>query len=72
MSLIICNRCGRTTNTALCDWIDDISSGKASRCYAAWDEINQCWVKGCVYDDPDVDSFYTDFALKQISKSLKE
>lgn len=54
------------TNTALCDWVDCIETGKASRCYAAWDKVNKCWVKGCANNDKDADRFMIDFADKTI------
>ena len=67
MSLIICGRCGWTTNTALCDWVGCIDTGKASRCYARWDEENECWVEGCATKDKDADKFSIGFAKKIIS-----
>lgn len=49
MSVIVCARCGRTTNTALCDWIDrKEKDGQANHCYAAY--VDDKWVKGCGYD----------------------
>ncbi len=65
MSLIECARCGRTTNTALCDWVDCMDTGKAARCYAAWDE-EKGWVEGCAINDEDTDNFSVAFAKKQI------
>ena len=47
MSVIVCANCGRTTNTAVCDWIEN-TDGKADTCYAAW--VDGKWVKGCGYD----------------------
>lgn len=43
-------KCGRPTNTAVCDWeFQDtlISHG----CYAAWDDQKNEWVPGCIYDE---------------------
>ena len=68
MSGIICGRCGRKTNTALCDWVDVIDTGKAARCYAAWDEKEECWVDGCAMNDEDADNFSKMFAAKQIAR----
>ena len=65
---IECARCGRTTNTALCDWVDSIDTGKASRCYATWDKDKKCWVEGCAINDNDADGLSVSFAKKQIRK----
>ncbi|KKK76774.1 hypothetical protein LCGC14_2860250 [marine sediment metagenome] len=64
MPQIECARCGRMTNTALCDWVDCIDTGKAARCYAAWDEVKKCWVEGCAVNDEDADWFSVKFAKK--------
>lgn len=65
MSEIECGRCGRMTNTALCDWVNCMDTGKAARCYAAWDEENRRWVAGCAMNDGDADSH--NFAAKIIN-----
>ena len=57
MSAIKCGRCGRITNTALCDWVDNIDAGVAVKCYAAWDEEKECWVDGCAFNDKGADPF---------------
>lgn len=67
MPEIECGRCGRKTNTALCDWVDCIDTGKAKRCYAAWEDGK--WVEGCAANDTDADKFSVDFARKQIAKT---
>jgi len=45
MSEIKCNRCGRMTNTALCEFDFRHPELGAEFCYAAWDDIK--WVHGC-------------------------
>lgn len=64
MSIIICKKCGRKTNTALCDHISP-----PFRCYAAWDNEHQCYVEGCGINDKDADLFMVDFAKKQIGRT---
>lgn len=66
MSLIDCGRCGRKTNTAVCDWIDATDTGKALRCYAALE--NGKWVPGCAVNDEDAPRFNVDFARKIIAE----
>ena len=56
MSAIKCARCGRMTNTALCDWVAS-DTDEAERCYAAWDEEKECWVKGCAYSEESTDEY---------------
>jgi len=41
-------RCGKTTNTAVCDWINS-KDNRADKCFAATDE-NGKWIKGCAFD----------------------
>jgi hypothetical protein len=61
-----CNRCGRTTNTAVSNHIDGRWPGeKAEYCYAAW--YNGKWVRGCAKDEE-----YDDFMSGFIEKLLKE
>ncbi len=60
MSCIECSGCGGQTNTALCDWVNCIETGKAEKCYARWE--NEHWVKGCAEDK----GFMRDFADKII------
>jgi hypothetical protein len=48
--------------------MDNIKEGKATRCYAAWDEVKKCWVDGCGIKDDDADKFSVSFAKKQIGK----
>ncbi len=50
----------------MCDWVDSIDTGKATKCYATWDEANECWVEGCAINDKDADGFLVAFAKKQI------
>jgi len=69
MSAIKCGRCGRITNTALCDWVDNIDAGVAVKCYAAWDEEKECWVDGCAFNDKGADPFMKSFAAKQIKST---
>ncbi len=71
MSAIECERCGYQTNTALCDWVSNIDTGKASRCYARWDDKKESWVKGCALNDKDADNFMKQFAEKQITRGIK-
>ncbi len=71
MPILECKRCGRMTNTALCDWVDNIDEGKAVRCYAAWDKEKNCWVEGCAMHDEDADNFSKAFAAKQILREAK-
>ncbi len=71
MPTLKCSRCGRMTNTALSDWIDnigikDVTIGMATRCFAAWDEDKQCWVEGCAINDKNADKFSVKFAKKYI------
>jgi hypothetical protein len=47
MGIKICNQCGATTNTAVCNWIYSQTDG-ADGCYLKWE--NEKWVKGCAYD----------------------
>lgn len=47
MSTIKC-KCGKFTNTAVCDWIDS-DDDRAECCYIAFDDNNK-WIKGCAYD----------------------
>ncbi len=68
MPSIECAGCGRTTNTALSDWTNSIDTGKATRCYAAWDEEKSRWVEGCGINDEDADRFSVYFAKKRILK----
>lgn len=71
MSNIQCERCGGMTNTALCDWVNNIDAGKASRCFAKWDEVNKCWKAGCAMGDKirnEYDAFSVAFAKKYINK----
>lgn len=71
MPKIKCGRCGKWTNTALCDWVDCIETGMASKCYASWDEENKCWVDGCATNDKDADDFSISFAKKIIKNQGK-
>ena len=72
MSTIKCGRCGEMTNTALCDWVDCIDTGKADRCYARWDEKKKQWVEGCAMKDKDADGFSVNFAKKTIKNSQRK
>jgi len=65
MGMIICKRCGRETNTALCDWMEP-----PFRCYATWNKEHQVYQERCGIDDEDADLFKVSFAKKQI-KELK-
>ncbi len=69
MSLIECGRCGGKTNTALCDWVDCIDTGKAARCYARWEKGE--WVEGCAANDSDADRFMANFAQKIMESQPK-
>jgi len=52
VSIISCAGCGRQTNTAVAEWLDQRrEDGKAHCCYAAW--VDGKWVKGCAYDKAD-------------------
>lgn len=53
MGVLICEYCGRVTNTAVSDWWGN-KNGKASKCHAAF--VDGKWVKGCGYDTAD---YYT-------------
>ena len=64
---IICGRCGRVTNTAFCDWVDCMDTGKAARCYAAWDDDKDEWVEGCAVNDKGADQFSVQFAKERIN-----
>lgn len=46
----ICRKCGRMTNTAVCDWLDSPDE-KADRCFAAF--VDGRWVEGCGFHDTD-------------------
>ena len=71
MPAIVCGRCGGKTNTALCDWVDNVAKFKAVRCYAKWDRKLQRWVEGCGLKDLDADKFSVDFAKKRILRSSR-
>jgi DTW domain-containing protein YfiP len=58
VSIIICRKCGATTNTAVCDHMDS-PDDMADGCYLKWENE---WVKGCSYDD--ADSFSKHFCDK--------
>lgn len=47
MSVIICNNCNETTNSA----VSEFWKGEATKCYARF--MNNEWVKGCAYDECD-------------------
>lgn len=49
MGMIVCKRCGRETNTTLCDYITP-----PFRCYATWNKERQVYVEGCGINDGDV------------------
>jgi len=64
MPAVTCLRCNRTTNTALCDWINCEKNKElkgadfpkyADRCYASW--VDGKWVKGCAWDDEDANPY---------------
>ena len=64
MSLIQC-KCGKTTNTAICDWIDNKDNPKqADRCFGAIQGM--AYIKGCAYDQ--ANSFIKGFVDKYIGK----
>ena len=50
MPVVECAKCGGTTNTAVCEWLEPKvrDDGKAYECYAKYE--NDKWVKGCSYD----------------------
>jgi len=50
MSAMICNKCGGTTNSAVCDW--QLKDKMVLECYAKVE--NGVWVKGCGYDNCDI------------------
>ena len=66
-----CGRCGEMTNTALCDWVNAIDTGKAVCCYARWDKVKG-WVKGCAFSDENADKFMVNFAQKAINNQDRE
>ena len=85
MSMIVCRRCGATTNTAVCDHVTS-ADDKADKCYAKWED--ERWVKGCayveacIYTKPFVDGLINDprfevlvrqiwVALAQVLKTRK-
>ena len=46
MSMKICRKCGRKTNTVFCDWLNSIDD-KADKCYLAY--VDGEWVEGCAF-----------------------
>lgn len=44
MSTMKCPKCGRTTNSAVCDWIPEDKG-----CYAAY--VDDEWVAGCILEN---------------------
>lgn len=62
MSVVTCKNCGRVTNTAVSDHLDEKDTGVATKCYAAWEDNN--WVKGCSFEEAD------DFVKKYIVDRL--
>ena len=65
MSGMICDNCGRQTNTALCDWVNrEPHDGRADRCFLAY--VDGEWVKGCAYDDANgFEKHYPDTILSE-------
>ena len=52
MSTLICNKCGRTTNSAVSRW-QGATDGTADGCFARVNEIEDRWEKGCSFDKAD-------------------
>lgn len=50
MSTKICRKCGGTTNTAVCDWMNS-ADDKADGCYLRW--VNNRWEQGCSFSEMD-------------------
>jgi len=63
MPVIICSNCNRRTNSTCSHY--DYRGGTADYCYAAWDEENNRWIKGCQFDK--ADDFLKAFAMSLIT-----
>lgn len=50
MATLVC-KCGRTTNTTVCNHMKVKPGEECTECYGAWN--GQKWVKGCSYDKAD-------------------
>ena len=69
--------CGALTNTAVSDaW--EHGGKEAHECYAAWDENEEKWVKGCAYDrvnpleKPGIDDILLNKPQEELDWSLWE
>jgi hypothetical protein len=52
MPVIVCSKCGGTTNTAVCQWLNPMREDrKANECYLKV-EVG-VWVKGCGWERAD-------------------
>jgi len=63
MPIVICKGCGKKTNTAC----SKFNRGKPpNECYAAYDDKNKKWIKGCGFEN--ASNFEKAFAMHLITK----
>jgi hypothetical protein len=53
----------------MCNWVQNKDTWLPTKCYAAWDEDQQKWVKGCGYDECPVP--YKNSVEKYINEEIK-
>ena len=63
--VIECKKCGRTTNTALSEWVDNEYDGYAHGCYAAYEHGR--WVIGCLPPELQIDPLKRQLAKRVIN-----
>ena len=72
MPTAICKTCGRHTNSTTSNyWPNEHKKEReATQCYAAWDDNENRWVKGCAYEK--IAGFYKKWIDELIGKPLEQ